>query len=323
MVREARSGGHEALEAEIRREVAAYEAEGPGGRASGAGHVIVATDLREGRPDLADRLRRLAWGNPPEHHPLARLDGAIPRPPNRSADRAGPICARAGLVAGGDRVDARPVRRPRRGGRAGVPRPGRGGGLLPVAAGPPSGGPEHPHGPRLNPADLSARLPRTGAGDELDQLAATINDLLDRLADYHAQVIRFTADASHELRSPLGAMRARSRSPSAAPTRPRNTAMSCARWASNATGSPPSSTACCCSRGPMLARSISGASRWTCGVGRRGRRDVSAARRGARREPDLRHIVACACARRFVPAPAIGDEPRRQRDQVHRARAVA
>ena len=60
----------------------------------------------------------------------------------------------------------------------------------------------------LNPQNLSARLPRTGAGDELDELAGTINDLLDRLAAYHAQVIRFTADASHELRSPLGAMRA-------------------------------------------------------------------------------------------------------------------
>jgi heavy metal sensor kinase len=61
---------------------------------------------------------------------------------------------------------------------------------------------------RMNPADLSARLPPTGAGDELDQLAATINDLLDRLAAYNAQITRFTADASHELRSPLAAMRA-------------------------------------------------------------------------------------------------------------------
>jgi heavy metal sensor kinase len=60
----------------------------------------------------------------------------------------------------------------------------------------------------LNPQNFSARLPRTGAGDELDELAGTINDLLDRLAAYHAQIIRFTADASHELRSPLGAMRA-------------------------------------------------------------------------------------------------------------------
>jgi heavy metal sensor kinase len=61
---------------------------------------------------------------------------------------------------------------------------------------------------RLDPQNLSERLPTTGAGDELDELAATINGLLDRLAAYHTQIIRFTADASHELRSPLGAMRA-------------------------------------------------------------------------------------------------------------------
>ena len=36
----------------------------------------------------------------------------------------------------------------------------------------------------------------------------TINELLDRLASYHSQMTRFTADASHELRSPLAAMRA-------------------------------------------------------------------------------------------------------------------
>src|SRR5579875_3298283 len=60
----------------------------------------------------------------------------------------------------------------------------------------------------LNPEDLSARLPLTGAGDELDQLAAAFNGLLDRVATYHNQLIRFTADASHELRGPLGAMRA-------------------------------------------------------------------------------------------------------------------
>jgi len=61
---------------------------------------------------------------------------------------------------------------------------------------------------RLNPKDLAARLPLSGADDELDQLAATINQLLDRLAEYHEQIIRFTADASHELRGPLAAMRA-------------------------------------------------------------------------------------------------------------------
>lgn len=59
----------------------------------------------------------------------------------------------------------------------------------------------------LNPADLSARLPRRGVGDELDELANTLNKMLDRLAEYHANIQRFTADASHELRSPLSAMR--------------------------------------------------------------------------------------------------------------------
>ena len=61
---------------------------------------------------------------------------------------------------------------------------------------------------RLDAKNLSERLPRTGSGDELDELAATINGLLDRLAAFHTQASRFTADASHELRSPLGAMRA-------------------------------------------------------------------------------------------------------------------
>jgi heavy metal sensor kinase len=61
---------------------------------------------------------------------------------------------------------------------------------------------------RLNPDDLSARLPLSGSGDELDQLASTYNTLLDRVAQKHGQLIRFTSDASHELRGPLAALQA-------------------------------------------------------------------------------------------------------------------
>lgn len=61
---------------------------------------------------------------------------------------------------------------------------------------------------RLNPHDLSARLPLSGTRDELDQLASTINQLLDRVAQHHEQMVRFTADASHELRGPLAALQA-------------------------------------------------------------------------------------------------------------------
>lgn len=53
---------------------------------------------------------------------------------------------------------------------------------------------------------LSDRLPRSHNGDELDRLAATLNDLLGRTERYVDRMQRFTADASHELRSPLAAL---------------------------------------------------------------------------------------------------------------------
>lgn len=60
---------------------------------------------------------------------------------------------------------------------------------------------------RLNPSDLSARLPSGQSNDELDQLAVTINTLLDRVEQSQLQMTRFTSDASHELRGPLAALR--------------------------------------------------------------------------------------------------------------------
>jgi heavy metal sensor kinase len=60
---------------------------------------------------------------------------------------------------------------------------------------------------RLHPDDLSERLPLRGSGDELDQLSATMNGMLDRLAAHLEQQRTFVANAAHELRSPLTAMR--------------------------------------------------------------------------------------------------------------------
>ncbi len=60
---------------------------------------------------------------------------------------------------------------------------------------------------RLHPDNLSERLPLRGSGDELDQLSATINGMLDRLAAHLEQQRTFVANAAHELRSPLAAMR--------------------------------------------------------------------------------------------------------------------
>jgi heavy metal sensor kinase len=59
----------------------------------------------------------------------------------------------------------------------------------------------------LHPSQLDERLPLRHSGDELDQLSATINGLLDRVADYLARNRELTANAAHELRSPLAAIR--------------------------------------------------------------------------------------------------------------------
>jgi len=56
--------------------------------------------------------------------------------------------------------------------------------------------------------DLSRRLGVATGGDEVSQLAATFDAMLDRLEDSFVRERRFVADASHELRTPLTALQA-------------------------------------------------------------------------------------------------------------------
>ena len=50
---------------------------------------------------------------------------------------------------------------------------------------------------------LSERLSTRGMGDELDDLIKTINEMIARLEDSFKRMAEFTADASHELKTPL------------------------------------------------------------------------------------------------------------------------
>ena len=55
--------------------------------------------------------------------------------------------------------------------------------------------------------NLSARLPVTKSGDELERLTETCNAMLARLESAVNQIKQFTGDASHELRGPLSFVR--------------------------------------------------------------------------------------------------------------------
>ncbi|HET8680629.1 MAG TPA: ATP-binding protein [Micromonosporaceae bacterium] len=59
----------------------------------------------------------------------------------------------------------------------------------------------------ISAAQLHRRVPQPPAGDEIGRLAGTMNRMLDRLERARARERRFIADASHELRSPIAAIR--------------------------------------------------------------------------------------------------------------------
>lgn len=59
---------------------------------------------------------------------------------------------------------------------------------------------------RISAANLAEAIPDSGSGDELDQLAGTLNEMLGRLQDGVSRMRRFNANAAHQLRTPLTAL---------------------------------------------------------------------------------------------------------------------
>ncbi len=60
---------------------------------------------------------------------------------------------------------------------------------------------------RITGSNLSLRIPPRGAGDELDFLIETFNQMIERLEASFVQVRQFSTDVSHELRTPITILR--------------------------------------------------------------------------------------------------------------------
>lgn len=60
---------------------------------------------------------------------------------------------------------------------------------------------------RVSVTNFNERIPVPNTGDEIERMAILLNDMLDRLEAAYQQVKRFTAEASHEFRTPLSIIR--------------------------------------------------------------------------------------------------------------------
>jgi len=62
---------------------------------------------------------------------------------------------------------------------------------------------------RISASRLDDRIAQSGSGDELDRLAGTLNEMMERLHSGVGQIRRFGSSAAHELRAPISRMRHR------------------------------------------------------------------------------------------------------------------
>jgi signal transduction histidine kinase len=62
---------------------------------------------------------------------------------------------------------------------------------------------------KIAQSDLAERIPRSNKADDLDDLAGTLNRMLDRIAGLMATLRHVSNDIAHDLRTPLGKLRLR------------------------------------------------------------------------------------------------------------------
>src|SRR5215475_3956125 len=60
---------------------------------------------------------------------------------------------------------------------------------------------------RITSRNLNERLPVVPTGDEVERLSISLNRMMDRLEDAFQHISRFSADAAHEIRTPLAIIR--------------------------------------------------------------------------------------------------------------------